>query len=168
VSYDLYLVPRDGAGDWQRWLEDEAEDGSPPTDEERTQMRRLADAVRAAEPALERADDTESITLTHPDDKTPIEVSIFRRSAGLNIPYWQMGEPARVTVGKALGLMKAVASEADWVAFDPQLDRRVDPDLDLEAILLRYEEGTAQVRELTGEGQKKKRRLWPFGRRAAR
>jgi hypothetical protein len=163
VSYDLYLVPGEGADDWQHWLEEEAEDESPLTTDERARMQRIATAVHAAAPALERADEPESITLTHPDDRTPVEVSIFRRSAALNIAYWHMGEPARATIGEALGLMGAVEREAGWVSFDPQLDRRIDLEDDAEEILLRYEEGTAQVRELTGEGQKKKRRLWRFG-----
>jgi hypothetical protein len=146
VSYDLYLLPLEPGEDPEEALErlEEAEESTADA----AALRRLADAVQARFPQLDRHESDGSVELTSLDDSKPYQISIFGNQGGANVPYWHDDERADATYRELLEALDVVREHTGWSIFDPQLGRVIDPQ-DLPDILGGHARGVDAVHRIT-------------------
>lgn len=176
MSYDLYLFAADGDAEldeaWEEWTAaEEADSGRPLTDEERDRNAELAAAL-AAELGLERYDaDDGSIQLVCPEGGPPLDLGLFGTSATAAIPYWEgdeVGEAVRV----AFAALRRIKEQTGWRAYDPQLERELDLERDLDDVLAAHAGVTDRVQPVlaadelgtedpaSGRSPRKRWQLW--------
>jgi len=128
MSYDLHGFRVPPGRTVEEYYEDEEReeqliaDDRPPTVEERTEMERLAGAVLAEHPQLERFDGDDVIELTSPD---AIQVSLFKHEAGITVPYWYEGDKAHDVLVEMYELAELLTRESGLSFYDPQTGEEV-------------------------------------------
>jgi hypothetical protein len=133
VSYDLYLLRKDVAGEdpaaaYER-LEELAE-GDPrlPTPAEEEQLRRLAADLRAASPGLDLSEPEQGFLLQLGyESERPVVIDIGADEITMS---WSFGADE---AGPALGEVEVylpVFERHGYVAYDPQLERLFSPERD--------------------------------------
>src|SRR5688572_14517722 len=87
MSYDMYLLEPVPGQDPMKTLEARAGDESPLTPAAAERNRRIADALRAANPAYHPMESTSDqyIAVT---DQGGIEVTLFEDEVAITFPYW--------------------------------------------------------------------------------
>jgi hypothetical protein len=144
VSYDLYmLTPEPGVhpGD----LLERLDGAGPPDPEALERQRRIAAALRAADPRLEQNDyeleGTPGIQLIADDG---IDISLSPAYASISFPYWESLDAARLIedIDRAA---KIITAETGWQLYDPQLDRFIDPQHDAAAFTEAFRAGVGYV-----------------------
>jgi hypothetical protein len=80
-----------------------------------------------------------------------IDIYLFEETAALHVPYWHTGERAAETIAELWEYMRIIQHEADYVAYDPQLDRMLDLAHDQPAVLRAYRSGATNLRRITAE-----------------
>lgn len=127
MSYDLHGFRVPPGRTVEDWYEDEEreravlEDDRPPDASERAAMERLAAALIALDPTVERHDAPEHIELTNAD---AVQVSVFREEAGISVPYWHEGDTAE-RVMRRMQEYAAVLTEHGITVYDPQTGETV-------------------------------------------
>jgi hypothetical protein len=148
VSYDLYLVPvspGEDPGEALERLEEETPDSAALE-----QMGRIASAIQARLPQLERHEGDGFVELDTPEGANPYQILISANQVGASVPYWDDDERAEATYGELLGALEIVREQTGWSIYDPQLDRLVTTD-DLSDILGIHAQGVAAVRSIAEE-----------------
>jgi hypothetical protein len=147
VSYDLYLLPKDQAGDDPAAAYERLEEGQErePMPDEEARLRQLAADLQAASPGLDVSEPDRGFMLQLGyEAERPVVIDI---SAGEISMSWSYGAddpgPALEEVRRYL----PVFDRHGYVAYDPQLERVFDPNRDAEAAA----ETHAYVRERTFE-----------------
>ena len=130
MSYDLYLLKKDEAGDdpaaaYERLEELEERE---PTPEEEAALRRLAADLQAANPGLDLGEPEEGFLLQLGyETERPVVIDIGADEISMS---WSYGAddagPALEEVRRYL----PVFDRHGYVAYDPQLDRVFDPESD--------------------------------------
>ena len=147
MSYDLYSFPTPAGQDVDAAFEalmeaEEAEERLPWSADQAVRAESLAASLCKLNPRFERfAFDyaeiarlqgvTEAgaraqwrhIELNSPEGDNPIQITIQADYASLGVPYWYTGDRARETISEALGYLAVFEREANWISFDPQLER---------------------------------------------
>jgi hypothetical protein len=136
VSYDVYLLPREVAGDdpeaaYER-LEETDEDGASarPTPQREQQLRAIAADLQAGNPHLELGGPFEDDywTLQLGDDRPDTAlVEMYGGYATAQISYG--ADDAATAVGHLLDVVRVFETHG-YVAYDPQLERVVRPEAD--------------------------------------
>ena len=132
----------------------EHEDDAPPTADERRAMERLADALAAVDPAVERHDGDGWIELDAPG----MQILVAARSAGINVPYWFDGGEADRVMARAYEYAAVLAEVGGYTVYDPQIEEIVAGARSEDAARIMAETKTA-LAELAAEPR------WKFWRR---
>ena len=80
-----------------------------------------------------------------------IDICLFAETAALQVPYWHTGEQAARTIAELWGYLAIMVRQADYVAYDPQLDRMLDLAQDQPAVLRAYRSAAANLRQIVAE-----------------
>ena len=160
MSYDLYLLRKDEAGDdpaaaYER-LEDHEE--REPTPEEEATLRRLAADLQAASPGLDLTEPEEGFLLQLGyETERPVVIDIGADEITMS---WSYGahdaEPALEEVRRYL----PVFDRHGYVAFDPQLERVFDPERDAPAAAGIHRDVRADFYERYGSDEGESRPWW--------
>ena len=151
MSWDLYLVPEEHAGDAPEWLESIAEESG-----DGAAAAGHAAAVRARRPELEtfEPDGGDYLELSAPEGSgLPVQVFLDGRHAAVSVAYWDVGERASELADLVLDVVGALRERTDWVAFDPQEDRIVDESELRASFLGGHEHGVELVRLIDASEQ---------------
>ena len=89
-----------------------------------------------------------SLMLDEPRGGFGIEVNLFDGMAAVKLPYWHTGARAEDALKKVWEYLSIIQREADYVVYDPQLDRILDLAHDLPAVLTAYEDAVASLRQI--------------------
>ena len=151
MSYDLYLLEPVAGQDPMETLEARAGDESPLTAGAAERNRRIADALKAANPAYHPMDSPseEYIAVT---DQKGIEVSLFEDEAAITFPYWDSLDTGYLLqeIERAAAI---VSAETGWKLYDPQLEKFLDPSRDGAEFRKAFGAGTRVVNEINEEQQ---------------
>jgi hypothetical protein len=170
VSYDLYAIPvasgQSAEAAWNAKMDAEEEDWPRElTDEEARSVDELAALLvplglerfefdYAAIASTSGIDEAEArrlyrhAELNSPDDDVPVQITLDGRSAAANVPYWHDDERARRTYELIFQAFRIVTDRTGWRVFDSQLEREIDLQSDLDAVLEKHAEGVGHVREI--------------------
>ena len=153
MSYDLCLFPPPPGQDLLRAGRaacGEAEgDGTPtpgPPLGAREAIRSMAAAIAAAEPTLTAESHGAGtadafVELDAPEEGSGLQVLVFATTVFIHLPYWHRGDEARAAWEQALRCARAVEKEAGFRTYDPQQDRVLDLEADLDSVLAEYAAG---------------------------
>jgi hypothetical protein len=185
MSYDLYAVhaaPGASASEIARTALDEVEAALPesePTVATETRKRTVVDALRAANPMLEPflfdysdIARTQGITeaqartqfrhveLNTPEDGNGIQITVADAHVSITLPYWHRGKAAESAIDEVAQYAAILQQVGDYVIYDPQLDRPLNPKRDRAEMLASYA-STLDAVQLSIAGQQK-RPWWKF------
>lgn len=147
MSYDLQALRLSPGEDVEAALEElGADEDRAPTSEERDRMERIAAALEAAVPSLDRVEIEDAIELSEEEDR--VQVSIDAGEAAISIPYWFDGSEAQEVLALALRCAHVLRETGGFAVWDPQLDRLVDQDTVVAELEQAYAVGREQVRTL--------------------
>jgi hypothetical protein len=188
MSYDLYAVPVEPGEDpeaaWERVSRAEEEEGTarPPSAESELRKEELAAALLERFPELERfafdyaeiarmyelsEDEARAryrhIELNTPEGANPIQLVLEDGYAYASVPYWHGDERAEATYRQLSEAFRIIGERTGWVVFDPQLERTLDLDRDLDDVLAAHGEGVAMVHRIAEDESR-----GPLGRLLAR
>jgi len=123
VSWDLYLVPRDAAGNPSEWLEAHDEQG-----QNAVLARKHADVIIKRRPDLHLGGPFgESYQLTPPEEsELPLDIGLYGNHASISVPYWDLEERTTELAELVVDVATTLATETGWVLYDPQEDRIVE------------------------------------------
>ena len=127
MSYDLYLVKKNGdpAEAYERLDEQEERD---PTPEEEAALRRLAADLQAASPGLDLVEPERGFLLQLGyEAERPVVIDISATEITMS---WSYGAEAAVTALREVRTYLPVFEAHGYVAYDPQLERIFDPNQD--------------------------------------
>lgn len=160
MSYDLILFR---AGDDPRAEEDGPEHSPRDPAIERVK-RKIADALIARFPDLsEHVFDFDEIAKLHkmpvPEarerfryveltDLSPgggLQITLFDTRASVTVPFWYEGDAARTHFQRVWECIDLICGEANYEAFDPQLDRVISQSA-FDDVLACYTQATTRVR----------------------
>lgn len=185
MSYDLLLVrPRQDVRveDVARtFLEDEGDDPNPgpiqPAAE--TWKQELVRALREVNPALEpfafdhaeiarmqstSIDDARRmwrhVELNGPDGGNGIQITLHDDHANLTVPYWHRDAAARATWTEIWSYLRALDRAGGLRVYDPQLERALDLERDLDAVLAMYSNGVAVTRRAAESAAAPPKKPW--------
>jgi hypothetical protein len=172
LSYDLLLVRVRGKVDAaqlaQAFLEDEGDDpnAGPIDPAAEAWKQKLVGALRAANPAFEpfafdhaeiartrgtSVDEARRqwrhVELNGPDDSNGIQITIHDDHANLTVPYWHRDAAARDTWAEIWKYLQALERAGELRSYDPQLEKVLDLDRDLDAVMAMYAKGVAVTRQ---------------------
>jgi hypothetical protein len=163
VSYDLYLLPKDVAGDdpaaaYERLEELAESDPPPPTPEEQARLRLLAAELQAASPGLDVSEPELGFLLQLGyEAERPVMIDIGPREITMS---WSYGSddagPALAEVARYL----PVFERHGYVAYDPQLERVFSPERDAADAAEIHRDVREQVFEKYGPPPEERRRWW--------
>ena len=176
MSYDFRLFKRK-AGEDPLTTAHADSDGfptTPPDPQKEAVKRRVADALIARNPKLEifqfgydEIAKREKISveearrkyrhleLNGPREGTNgIQITLFDDEASVTVPFWHQGDKAADTFRELWGYLEIISREADYLIYDPQLDRVSEPSAGFADALACYSGTVHQVRQEHG-GQKK-------------
>lgn len=128
MSYDLHGFRVPPGMSVEAYYEDEERESAvldedpTPSAEERAEMERLAAALLASAPRLERTDHADVIELVTPD---AIQVSLFRQEAAITVPYWYQGDKADDILIELYELAEVITRESGFAFYDPQTGEEV-------------------------------------------
>lgn len=172
MSYDLLLVrPRHGVSTEtvaQSFLEDEGADPNPgpidPSAESRKQE--LVRALRAVNSAFEpfefdhaeiarmqgtSEDDARRmwrhVELNGPDDGNGIQITLHDDHANVTVPYWHRDAAARAAWSEIWSYLRVLESAGGLRTYDPQMEKVLELDRDLDAAMAMYAKGVAVTRQ---------------------
>jgi len=167
VSYEVYSLSLAAGEDPMQKLAllDESSIEAPLDPEKERRKARLLLALTAADPRLEPMERNHAAVAELTDvseeeararDRTvalagpEMEIGLEDDHAWIAIPFRSSLHDAGMveTLQRVLGIF---AREAGWSAYDPQLERVLGPEIDIEAFLARFGEGVEAVRGLIGE-----------------
>lgn len=133
MSYDLYLLRKDVAGDdpaaaYER-LEELAEgDPRPPTPAEEEQLRQLAADLRAASPGLDLSEPEQGFLLQLGyESERPVVIDIGADEITMS---WSYGADEAGPALAEVEVYLRVFERHGYVAYDPQLERLFSPEHD--------------------------------------
>jgi hypothetical protein len=130
MSYDLYLLKRDVAGNdpaeaYERLEEQEARE---PSEAEAAELRELAAELQAASPGLDLSESDRGFMLQLGyEAERPVVIDI---SADEITMSWSYGAEDATDALKEVRTYLPVFERHGYVAYDPQLERLFDPDRD--------------------------------------
>ena len=148
MSYDLYVLPVAPGEDPADALE--RLEGAEPDSEAGKQIDRIASAIQAKLPHLERFDGEGFVELDAPEGSNPFQILISSNQVGAGVPYWDDDERAESTYRELLEALEIVREQTGWAIYDPQLDRVIGAD-DLPEILGTHAQGVEAVRSIAAE-----------------
>jgi hypothetical protein len=128
VSYDLHAVRRTD---------------TPPPEDERREMDRIASAIQAEAPGLTRFDGSGFVQL----DGDRLQAHVYHDEVTLTVPYWFDGEDAEQALDAALACAQ-VLRRAGFTVEDPQTGRPVDDTTTGAELLPAYAPGRETTRRL--------------------
>jgi hypothetical protein len=141
------LTPDDGVDPMDQL---ERMESGPPRDSEEgaARMRRVASALRAAEPRFEASEieweGRKAVELTAEDG---VQITLWPDHADFNFPYWDSLDARRITddVEKAAGI---IAADTGWRLYDPQLEKWIDPASDAGEVHGMFDHGRGKLSEI--------------------
>jgi len=96
----------------------------PVSESARTEMRRLADALRSWRPELREFQPKSPLPWIELDDEQlEIQIHVYEQTVSITMPYFR--EPVQEMMKCVAGCLQIVEATADYVAYDPQLGRIV-------------------------------------------
>jgi hypothetical protein len=178
MSYDIYLFKPDSGEAAEEAFErlfdeDDDDNRNPPSPEGDALKERLTDRLSKANPLLERFQfdyiaiakslkTTEeearlqwrNIELNSPEDGNGIQIQIEDDKASMTIPYWHKDDDAQRVFEEVWEYLDVFRTEADYLAYDPQLGRPLDLSNDLAEVIYRYTGVMSRFEtEVNGPGQ---------------
>ena len=128
MSYDLYMLTPEPGVDPGETLEQLAESPAPAEADAIARQRRLAAALRTADPRFEQLPD----------------------HASISFPYWDSLDPAEISQDIAR-VAKIITAETGWQLYDAQLDRFIDPERDADEFAEAFGVGVGHVQDIASE-----------------
>ena len=124
-------------------------EGTPLTSEaERTRNAKAVAALKRLNPNLELFESEDVLELTDVAGNTGIQISLFRDSGGLSVPYWHDGNASEV-LDQISRYLQVLTEEAGYLAFDPQTDRQVTAASAYSLDPTAYSSGVAALNQVT-------------------
>jgi hypothetical protein len=117
----------------------------------RERMHALAAALTAADPTLARENvevgtDEEHVELYAPDEAgSGLQVLLFADAAYVHLAPGHAGAEARAAWEQAWAVLRVLEREGGFRTYDPQLDRLLDLDADLNAVRASYARAMGEV-----------------------
>jgi hypothetical protein len=165
VSYDLYMLTPEPGVDPVDTLERLEESGRGPHDPKGEQRaRRLAGAIRAADPRYELSEfEFEGATGVELSAENGLQITIMADHASVTFPYWDSLDTGRFAadIDKAAEI---IAAETGWQLYDPQLEKLLDPVRDADELARAFAVGVGHVQRLGEEDARPSERA-PWWRR---
>jgi len=184
MSYDFKLFRRRAGEDPYVTAQRDSEefDVSPPDPQKEALKRRVADALIAYNPKLEvfqfgyeEIAKFEKITveqarlkyrhleLNGPDDDgNGIQIELFDDEAYVTVPFWHGGDKAANTFREIWSYLEIISREADYLIYDPQIDRILEPSAGFDDSLSRYSGAMRQVHETFPASGPTRKPWWKF------
>ena len=81
------------------------------------------------------------IEMNATEDGNGIQITLDDESASVTVPYWHKGNVARAVWGEIWMYLSLLEREGPFHTYDPQRERIVDIEKDLEAVLATYAGG---------------------------
>jgi hypothetical protein len=143
MSYDLYAFPlrpgEDPSEAYERLEEEETGEGD-------VDVRALVEALVTAVPALTSTgsgEEDEEIELTSPE----LQLLVSTGSVAISVPYWDSLD--RDVLRRRLErVVQTVRSRTGFVVYDPQLERLVERDEELDDVVAAVGAGRAAIDDL--------------------
>jgi hypothetical protein len=152
-------------------MDEEAElNPGPPSPAKEERKRILSTALSALNPRLQafpfdyadlgrvqHIDEEEArkrfrhIELNGSEDGNGIQVTLADDTATITIPYWHHGAAALETFTEVWAYLTLLERDGGLRPFDPQLERPLVLESDLEAVLAKYAEGVAFTDKIAAE-----------------
>jgi hypothetical protein len=185
MSYDLHLFRADSQSDSllaaKASIELEETDLNPgPIDPAAEAAKaHLSAALEGSNPALEKfvfdyaqiaqlqkVTEAEArrqwrhIELNGPENGNGIQITLYDRTASVTVPYWHRGEAAQAAWSEIWSYLQVLHRHADFLTYDPQLDRVLDLDQDRPAVLASYLRGVDFTAKVAAEKATPSDRPW--------
>jgi hypothetical protein len=187
MSYDFHLVRVPEGGDVEAAVQlhlerDESEAVSARDPIKEKWKAGLCEALRRCDPSLEpfefdyatiarelgtSEDEARAmwrhIELNTPEDGPGIQITIDDDSVTITVPYWHAEQDARAVFAKLREHIVTLCGQGGLVVYDPQLERTIDMDRDMDDVLKRYVGVIDRIPEIIqGVVDDKKKRWWKF------
>lgn len=182
MSYDFRLFRRRAGEDPHITAQRDSKEfaATPPDPQKEALKRRVADALIAHNPKLEvfkfgyeEIAKHEKISveearlkyrhleLNGPEEGcNGIQITLFDDEASVTVPFWHEGEKAADTFREIWGYLEIISREADYLIYDPQIDRVIEPSAGFDAALACYAGAMQQIRQTRGPQQKPWWKFW--------
>ena len=187
MSYDLYLlrVPpgKDPLTEARVAVNQDGEEINPglPDPKKEARKRALARALQLIDPELEvfefdyaqiattlKISEPEArrkyrhIELNGADGENGIQIELYDDMASITIAYWHHGHKARQVWQGAWRYLQCLQSGGELSIYDPQLERMLDLDKDLEDVLKMYRYVVDATEKVALEMSDSTRPWWKF------
>ena len=183
MSYDFRLFKRRPGEDPYVTAQRDSEEfpDSPPDPQKEALKRRVADALIAHNSKLEvfqfgyeEIAKFQKITveqarlkyrhleLNGPEDGNGIQIELFDDEASVTVPFWHEGDKAAETFREIWSYLEIISREADYLIYDPQLDRVLDPSTGFDDALSRYSGAMQQIHQTLPASGAERRPWWKF------
>ena len=96
------------------------------------------------------------------EDCNGIQITLFDDEASVTVPFWHEGDKAADTFREIWSYLEIISREADYLIYDPQIDRVIDPSAGVEEALSCYTGAMRQIRQNLPVGAAGRRRWWKF------
>ena len=184
MSYDFRLVKRKRGEDPLLTARADS-DGLPttPADPQKELLKRkVADALIARNPQLhvfqfdydavaksqkisveEARLKFRHLELNGPEENcNGIQITLFDDEASVTVPFWHEGDKAADTFREIWSYLEIISREADYVIYDPQIDRVLDPSAGFDEPLSCYAGAMQQIHQTLPASGGERRPWWKF------
>jgi len=154
---------------------------TPPVPQKEALKRRVADALIAHNPklqifqfdydavskALKISVEEARIKFRHleingPESGNGIQITLFDDEASVTVPFWHEGDKAADTFREIWSYLEIISREADYLIYDPQVDRVIDPSAGFDEALACYAGAMRQIHKILAAGGTERRPWWKF------
>ncbi|MEL6329945.1 MAG: hypothetical protein AAFR38_09800 [Planctomycetota bacterium] len=167
MSYDIYLVAGDFANEFQ---------GDPNPESEEALLRGAKSLVRQLDRSIGSRGPSGLVDLFEkhfPSEEDPTFGQVSSASAEqdgvclvVEVSYNEACGPPDRVIASLCDLLLEIQSECDLIAWDPQLERAIDPATDSESLVSKYVKGREMLAEMMAEHARtespSKRPWWRF------
>lgn len=184
MSYDFRLFKQRAGEDPHVTAQRDCEEFSatPPDPQKEALKRRIADALIAHNPKLEvfqfRYDEIAKfekisveearlkyrhLELNGPEEScNGVQITLFDDEASITVPFWHEGEKAADTFREIWSYLEIINREAGYLAYDPQIDRIIDPSAGFDEASACYTGTTRRIRHALPVSGAERRPWWKF------
>ena len=100
------------------------------------------------------------VELNGPENGTGIQITLYDNDASITIPYWHEPDQARLVFEEVWRYLRVLKDSGGFFAYDPQLDRVVDLNVDLPDVIREYGRIVAKIPEIIEQGKSQLKRPW--------
>ena len=79
------------------------------------------------------------------EDCSGIQITLFDDEASVTVPFWHEGDKAADTLREIWIYLEIISRQADYLIYDPQIDRILDPSAGIDDALACYSSAMRQI-----------------------